>query len=138
MRWNVLSSILMKILIEKIPHRSQRYDTVGDYFYDLDHLSIKVSDMKNENYEFLVAIHELIESHLCSKRKISEEDISKYDIAFEEVRANFSTLIGDQEPGDMIAAPYNKEHLFATKIEKMIADELGVDWDRYEKKVNSL
>jgi hypothetical protein len=43
-----------------------------------------------------------------------------------------------EEPGDSSEAPYHKEHVFATKIERMIADELGVDWDVYEKHLDEV
>jgi hypothetical protein len=90
--------------------------------------------MKNEDFEFLVYMHELIESHLCRKRGIPEPDIMNFDLNFEENRPKGNT----DEPGDSPYAPYHKEHLYATKIERTLAKELGVDWDEYEKTVNSL
>jgi hypothetical protein len=38
----------------------------------------------------------------------------------------------DEEPGDDLRAPYHCEHVFATKVERMLAREMGVDWDAYE------
>jgi hypothetical protein len=35
-------------------------------------------------------------------------------------------------------APYHKEHVFATEIEKMIAKKLKVNWSMYGKKINDL
>ena len=37
------------------------------------------------------------------------------------------------EPGDTLQAPYHKEHMFAEKIERSVADELGVDWKEYSE-----
>lgn len=94
----------------------------------------RVSDMKNPDYEFLVFIHELIEAHLCEKKGISINLIDDFDIGFEERRkkGNFD------EPGNDKAAPYHIEHVFATKIEKILADALGVEWQKYDNAVNHL
>ena len=62
----------MKTIIETISHKAQKYPTVGDWRNDPDGtLRIRVSDMKNEDYEFLIALHELVEQHLCKKRGIT-------------------------------------------------------------------
>lgn len=130
----------MNIHAKTIPHNQQRYETVGDYFRKTSTGTDEfcISDMANVDYEFLVLIHELIEQHLTVKRNILESDITRFDIAFEELRAELPELIGDMEPGDMTNAPYHKEHVFATGIEKIIAAELGVNWDDYDKTVNAL
>ena len=123
----------MKINIETIPHTQQRYPTIGDYWDSADGVQqIKVSDMKNEDYEFLVAIHELIEKHLCRKANIKEEDITNFDIAFEKNRENGNV----DEPGNDPQAPYYIQHQFATAIEKEVARALGVDWEEYDKFVD--
>jgi hypothetical protein len=132
-----LSSI--RELHYKVIHQEEhRYETVGDYWYpkgeDGHLMEVRVSRMDNADYEFLVFIHELIEAHLCRKREIKEEAISAFDIAFEKLRPEGN----EDEPGDSPDAPYQKEHLFATKIERQLSDELGVDWDTYGTKVMSL
>ena len=125
----------MKIQLKTIPHSSQRYETVGDYWVDQNGVRhIRISDMGNEDYEFLIGLHEQIEQHLCLKRGITEESISSFDIEYEKNRPD-----GDEsEPGDHPDAPYRKEHFFATNIEHMIALELGVDWKLYSERVESL
>ena len=125
----------MKIQLKTIPHSSQRYETVGDYWVDQNGVRhIRISDMGNEDYEFLVGLHEQIEQHLCLKRGITEESISAFDIAYEANRPE-----GDEsEPGDHPDSPYRKEHFFATNIERMIALELGVEFAEYSKAVMSL
>jgi hypothetical protein len=120
---------MKKIIIKTIPDSHQRYNTVGDYYTDEDGNRIfAVSDMNNWKYEFLVAVHELIEAALCQDRGITDDAIDAFDLAFEEKRL-LDPNIG--EPGDREEAPYYKEHQFATKIEKMLAEELGVSWDTY-------
>lgn len=85
--------------------------------------------------EFLVALHEQIEYFLCRMRGIKEEDITNFDLEYEARRE-----AGDltSEPGDDPLAPYNKEHVFATSIEKIVCKELGINWEEYEKTVYSL
>ncbi len=125
----------MRVVIETIPHGSQRYETVGDWWFDPDGtLQIRTSDMGNEDYEILVALHELVEVLLCKKRGITDEVVSAFDVAFEAARVEGN----EDEPGDDPAAPYRKEHLFATGVEKLLAAELGVDWKTYDKAVMSL
>jgi hypothetical protein len=125
----------MKIQLRTIPHKSQRYETVGDWEVgDSGEILISVSDMGNEDYAFLVGIHEAIEVWLCRKRGITQDQVDAFDIKFEEEREN-----GDvSEPGDSPDAPYRKEHFFATNIERIIAAELGVDWAKYDRTVTGL
>lgn len=129
---------MLNVTIRTIPHEEHRYPTVGDYWDG--HLGtkiIRVSEMCNEDYELLVAVHELIEQHLCKKRGIKEPDITAFDVKFEKERDE-GKHPADAEPGFDPKAPYVKEHTFATKIEKLLAKELGVDWDTYDKTVMSL
>lgn len=125
----------MKIKIRTISHEKQRYPTVGDYVERQDGTTIiSVSDMGNEDYAFLVALHELIEAHLTKKRGIKEEDISEFDEVFESHRIEGNT----DEPGDHVDAPYRKEHFFATSIERLVAGELGIEWNEYDNAINNL
>jgi hypothetical protein len=128
----------MKIVIESIPHKNQRYPTVGDYWRDEEGvLHITVSSMSDDRYEYLVALHELVEVLICEHKGIKEEDITAFDIKFEEDR-----LLGlhgpDDEPGHNKFAPYNLEHVFAEKLERLMSEKLEVDWTKYDKEVNSL
>ena len=128
----------MKISIETIPHEKQRYDTVGDWWFEGDTLNIRVSDMGNTSYEFLVARHELDEAFLCLKEGVSERAVTEFDIRFEDMRKQFPEIVKDREPGWDRSAPYRSQHKFATKGEVDMAKRLGVDWNDYDKKVNSL
>lgn len=138
----------MKIIIETKQHELQRYDTVGDWFYDNDGaLHIIVSNLSDERYIALIAIHELIEVLLCKHRHISQQSVDNFDMAFEKERQAaiqvgvskeiFADLVAS-EPGDDPSAPYHKEHCFATGIERLMASELDVKWKQYEKEVESL
>ena len=128
----------MDIHIQTIPHKQQRYETVGDYFANSDgSTEVRISDMGNEDYAFLVALHELIEFWLTQKRGIKEEDITAFDIMFEEERKEGKHSAED-EPGDDPRAPYRDEHRIATIIEMLIARELEVDWFKYDEAVTNV
>lgn len=125
----------MKILIESIPHAKQRYATCGDYWRDEDDtLQIRISELADERYMLLVAIHELIEQTLCDQSGVYNDEIDSFDLAYEAKRAQ-----GDvSEPGDDPAAPYYRQHQFATGIERILAAEMDVDWKEYEQCINDL
>lgn len=127
----------MNLTITTIAHEKQRYPTVGDWITDNPNVpafSVMVSGMGNTDYEFLVALHEQIELYLCWKRGITQDNVDAFDIAYEERRGS-----GDvSEPGDDPSAPYYREHQFATKIEKLMAEEMGVDWEQYNTTVEEL
>ena len=116
--------MLNRYNIAVIPHSAQRYNTVGDYYTaHSDLVKVRISELQNADYEFLIMIHELVESYLCAKRGISEAQIDTFDVEHSEL----------DEPGLSEDAPYHKEHMFATSIEQFIAHELGVDWTHYEE-----
>lgn len=123
---------MLNIRINTIPDKEQRYDTVGDYWKKDGIDEIKVSAVGKREYEFLVAIHEMIEQFLCENAGISDEDITRFDVEYEEKRKNGDT----SEPGGSEFAPYHKQHMFAEKIERLMAEECNLDWDDYNKYLN--
>jgi hypothetical protein len=129
----------LKINIKTIPHSHHRYKgTVGDYFADKKGIEqVRVSKMSNWRYEYLVAIHELIEDFLCQHRGIKESDITRFDKQFEREREK-GLHSPEAECGDSMDAPYFIEHQFATKIEKMLAEQLGVSWEKYSNEIITL
>lgn len=129
---------MLKIRIETIPHDRQRYPTVGDYWDDPDGtLQVRISDVGDRRLELLVALHELIECELCRQRGIAEPDIMAFDLAFEkEIEAGERD--DDEEPGDDPRAPYHREHVYATNVERMLAYEMGVNWDEYGERLDEL
>ncbi len=125
---------MKRIMAITVRHENQRYDTVGDYS-DMHGVTLfTISDMENAQYEALVLVHELVEKILVDARGISNKSIDDFDIQFEQNRDP-----GDEsEPGWDTSAPYHREHAFAEKIERLVAAELGVDWDAYDKTVTGL
>lgn len=120
----------MHIEINTISHRAQRYDTVGDWFYQPERATLRicVSKMPDDRYEFLVALHELIEQRLCEHDGISQEGVDAYDKAH----------LDSDSPGDEADAPYRAQHEFATAVEMLVAQRLGVDWKAYDDAVKAL
>ena len=122
--------------IAQVPHRKQRYETVGDWIPGKP-AQIRVSKMKDQRYVFLVALHEMIEYELCKMHGITDEEVVAFDVNFEaERKMNLHPV--DAEPGDHPKAPYRNEHEFATMIEMMVAQKLGVSWSDYEKTILAL
>ena len=125
----------MKIVIESIPNNQQRYKTCGDWWIDKDgSWQIRVSEMSDWRYIFLVAFHELSEMAQCVHRDISEQDITNFDIQFEKEREQ-GLHTPDEEPGDSPNAIYKREHFIATNIERIQSDALQVDWGEYDRAV---
>lgn len=109
----------MNISIKSIPQKEQRYPTIGDWWEDNGEMKIRVSEeLGNENYILMIAVHELIEQHLCRKRGITQEIVDAFDNAHLDV----------DDPGLLPDAPYHKEHLFALVVEGMLANQLEVDF----------
>ena len=128
---------MLRIQARTIKHSQQRFPTVGDYWNNGYVDKFRISDLDNWRMEVLVLIHEMVEYYICLHRGIEEPDILEFDKNFEEEREQ--GLHGpEDEPGHDIHAPYHKEHVFAEKIEKLLAEELGVNWEEYDKKVNAL
>lgn len=125
----------MQIEIKTVPQTAQRYVTVGDWF-DVEKVylpklerpepisMVVVSELGDSRYEFLIAVHEMIEMFLCKQRGISAGSVDQFDMNWK----------GEGEPGDDPAAPYFREHQFALAVERMVAHELGVNWAEYEKR----
>ena len=120
----------MNIRINTIPHNQQRYETAGDWQFLGDELVINVSDMDSFAglNEFLVGIHELIEAMLCRSYGIKEQEVDDWDKAH----------IDDADPGAIPGCPYYRQHFLASIIERMLADELDVNWNDYEEAIENL
>lgn len=120
---------LPSITVNFIEHRRQRYDTCGDY-QRAGNLCwwVTISKLKDWRYEALVLIHELVEVFLCKHHKISWQTIDKWDLAHPD----------SDDPGAIRDCPYRKEHMAATRIERLLALLLGVSWKEYEQALGKL
>ena len=119
----------MKITIETIPHGEQRYVTCGDWLWEPNgDLLIRVSETGDWRANAAIAVHELVEVLLCKQEGIGQEAVDAFDLAYK----------GDDEPGDDPAAPYNRQHCFATAVERMLIAAFGMTWDEYANVVEAL
>lgn len=117
----------MNITIRTIPHKSQPYSDVGDWFVNEEGLQIRVSDLSAPDYEFLIGVHELIESWLCLRRKLTDETVTMYDVNFIRQHGN------GEVPGEDPQCPYRDEHRIALSIEKTLCHYMGLSWTDYER-----
>ena len=103
---------------------------------------IKVSEEMGEDSCFLVAIHELVEVWLATKRGVTVQQVDDFDIAYEKAHRIGGTLEGERidesEPGDDPNCPVFKEHGVATAIEMLLCSELGIPWTVHSKIVEAL
>ncbi len=120
---------MINIRIKTIPEEEHRYPTTGDWWFNPDgSLDVVVTDSGRPDHEFLIAFHELVEVWLCRKRGITTEAVDAFDMEYEGNRKD-----GDvSEPGDDPRAPYYHEHQFASGVERLMAAELGINWQEYE------
>jgi len=120
----------MNIIIKTIPHKEQRYDTVGDYFTDDDGtIQMRISELGDNRMNILIAIHELYEKFACQAKGITDEQIDEFDINYD----------GDyDECGQDPSAPYHQEHMDATEVEKLACEKFGFNWEEYDKIVMEL
>lgn len=121
----------MKIQIDTIPHKTQRYDTCGDWWWEGDTLQIRVSEMGDWRKEMSVAYHELFECLVCKQRGITQKQADDFDTSWEEHD-------GYEEPGDDPKSPYHREHQLAMAPEHILADALDLNWAEYAESVMSL
>jgi hypothetical protein len=120
-----------KIYIYVIPHNQQRYDTCGDWFIDdFGNWCINVSDLGDPRYNFLVALHELVEMALCIERGITADVVDRFDIGYDGKYLD--------DPGVDPKAPYHREHMSATVVERDLARKLHVGWEKYNKAIDEL
>ena len=131
--------IILNMVIKIIKHSRHRYrGTCGDYWLDKKGIhQVRVSEMSDWRYTAIILIHELVEYFGCLYYGVKEEDVSAFDVLFESER-DMGLHKPEDEPGDDPRACYHKFHVFATKIEMLVANFLKVNWNKYEKEVETL
>jgi hypothetical protein len=117
-----------RIEIKFIDPKNQRFGEAGDWFYDAedDRMTVFVNRMSDWRSELAVAIHELCESIACLAADIDQTDVDAFDKRFHED-------LHDGEAGDNPDAPYHKQHVGATAVERLTCSELGINWEQHEK-----
>ena len=123
-----------KITIEFIPHKEQRLpgSIGGDWYFDSDdNLVIKVSDMKDWRYNFLLAMHEMNEAILCKNAGITTEMVDADELKSSPTD-NPDSFSG--YPGSC----YQNQHNDALALEWLMSRLLDVNWEKYGKAFSSL
>ena len=113
----------MEITVRIVEQFEQNYDTAGDYGRDENgNIWFKVTKQKTEFVEKMILIHEMIEELLVTEAGIKDDDIVNFDKSY----------TGDcEEPGDSKDAPYNRQHTIAKIVERIICNELNIDFQGY-------
>jgi hypothetical protein len=135
---------MLKINIRTKPIEKMRTRDVGDYYQAIvppgaeeEPLKIIVARMENPDYEFLVALHEMIEAYLIKRRGIDPRQIDEWEDKFErEVREGKRPK--NSNAGEQKDCLYKEEHKIAIKIEKTLAKYLKINWKKYEKYLDQL
>jgi hypothetical protein len=133
----------MTIDWQVIPHREQRYPTVGDWWLDGDSWHFRISNLNDFRYEALVFMHELIEFVLCMFLQVAPDKVDAFDKQYEDARSrNLITApcgcILHDEPGDDPHAPYHRPHQAADLCEYIVAKFMGVTWQDYCRRVDEV
>jgi hypothetical protein len=115
---------LLTVRLKLVPHKAQRYDTDGDWFWHSGTLEIRLSREATDEdprYPTLLFVHELVEALLCRSAGIDVKQVDRFDMHY----------VGKGEPGDDPAAPYHLQHVAAEAAERALSDQLAVDWKKY-------
>lgn len=118
----------MNIHITVIPESEQRPEVNGcDWFWDdKGDLQVRVSPLSDWRREVLLGIHEAVEAIMCKHNGVTQQQVDAFDIEYDK------THTFDVNAGDDPAAPYAREHCFATAIERILCAELDVNWLEYD------
>lgn len=111
-----------------IPHKSQRYETCGDWRFLPGGLHVSISSTGNDFSDMLVAIHEIVEAYLCDANGVSEKEVDMFDMGHPELN----------EPGEDQRAPYHLQHVTAEIVERIVAQAAGVNWQEHCDRIDKL
>jgi hypothetical protein len=126
----------LDIRIKTVPHSDVRCDQCGDWHINNDgSIEVLVTDLNgNWESELAVSIHELLEAFMCKESGITDEDVTRFDLQFEQERS-----VGKQtlraEAGDDERSPYRVPHQAATFVERAVTSVLGLDWETHDSAV---
>lgn len=118
---------IKEIRIRFIPQSEQRYDTVGDYFWDEEGVvHFAISEMDNPVHEQAVLMHEMAEFFRCEMDGVTVEQVDAWDMG------EGKDL---DEPGNSPRCPYHAQHMFATAMERVFISGMGGNWEEYDAAV---
>jgi hypothetical protein len=101
---------------------AMRYDDVGDYFDN----TIVAYDFKDDVITNAIFLHEFVEYMLIKSAGIDPSLIDKFDT---------DETYEDKFPEEFDL--YGKFHDMANFIERQFIENLGLNWEEYDKKINT-
>jgi len=137
----------MRIDWRVVPHKTQRYDSSGDWYWTEDSsgivLNIRVSRLSDPRWEFLLGLHETVEAMLCHFAGVSQQEVDRFDMPLEAAHQAGATVYPcgcarreSSDPGSDKHAPYGFQHNIADAVERVVAAVLGIRWDDYDAEVD--
>src|SRR5207253_1973760 len=75
---------VLNFIVKTVPHKDQRYNTVGDYYRKDGVDCLIVSEDADQVYEMAVVLHELAEWSWARDHGVTDQDIDAFDMMFEE------------------------------------------------------
>ena len=114
---------MLHISIDTIPQKQHEYATYGNYKGHIRRRFIEVSELNDWRWEFLIALHELIEQNIALALGLSEAEILAWDLAHLE----------SDDPGSLDGCPYKFMHLYAERAEKDMCRMCNWDYEEYCK-----
>ena len=115
----------MKITLEVIPHEQQRLGAAGDWWFEPNgDLQVRVSDLGDWRYNFLVLRHEMDEAILCQHNGVTTAMV-------DEDQANESPTDDPDSFSGYPGARYQNQHNDALAAEWVMSQLLNVDWVLY-------
>jgi hypothetical protein len=125
---------MIKTIIKSVYKEAQRYETLGDYYMEDGIRVFSITKTGNQLYDDLIFIHEFIEEVLTRNNGITEEEILKYDLEFEE-RIKRGEVDPNAEPGEQFDSPYKVQHSVAESVERIMLNHLGEDFIKYNETI---
>ena len=123
-----------RIILEIIDHQDQRLHVPGDWFFTPDgNLTVRISDLGDWRYNFLVMRHEMDEAILCHFNRITTEMVDEDQKKGKpsDDPDSFSGYPGarlQNQHNDALAAEWQMSRLL--KVDWKL---YGKSWERYDK-----
>lgn len=95
---------------------------VGDYYEENGYLKIIAHHKLSEISKWLVLFHEFVEWFLLAHHNISWKDVDRKD--------------SGENLDFLTKAAIDKAHKIALKIERILAKELNIDWQKHTQDIN--
>lgn len=126
-----LSNIVVHMHTDTI--KDHRYKSIDDWqnpYINSNNVvfTVQAADTGNWKYNMLIFFHALVEQVLCYSNKITDEQVSEWDMRHTHC----------DDPGSHEEAPYFREHKSAEEIEAMISTYLDIPWDDYGKAIDKV